>query len=70
MSDQQNQTEESEWICASCGVPLEWGKVTVSYLASAFPVDMLRCPRCGQVFLPEELALVKMAEVESALEDK
>jgi hypothetical protein len=29
-----------------------------------------RCPRCGLVFIPEELALGKMAEVEKLLEDK
>ena len=46
------------------------GKVLISYLGSGFPVDLLKCPSCGQVFIPEELALGKMAEVEKALEDK
>jgi hypothetical protein len=35
-----------------------------------FPVDLLRCPKCRQVFIPEELARGKMSEVEKLLEDK
>lgn len=58
------------WECAACGVPLQPGKVMISYLGSAYPVDLLKCPSCGQVFIPEELALGKMAEVEKSLEDK
>jgi hypothetical protein len=58
------------WVCADCKVPLQLGKMDVSYLGNSFPVDLLRCPKCGQVLIPEELALGKMAEVEKALEDK
>ncbi len=61
---------EKNWLCANCQVPLEMGKVTVSYLNSAFPVDLLRCPRCGLALVPEELATGRMAEVEKSLEDK
>jgi hypothetical protein len=57
-------------ICLRCDLPLEMGKVNVAYLGSMFPVDLLRCPKCGQVFITEELALRKMAEVEKILEDK
>ena len=42
----------------------------ISYLGSAYPVDLLKCPSCGLVFIPEELALGKMLEVEKSLEDK
>jgi hypothetical protein len=58
------------WVCADCNVPLQLGKVDVSYLGNSFPVDLLRCPNCDLVLIPEELALGKMAEVEKALEDK
>ncbi|MDR3557532.1 MAG: hypothetical protein P4L55_22470 [Syntrophobacteraceae bacterium] len=61
---------ESEWLCAKCGLPLEVGKVDVGYLGSVFPVDLYRCTKCGQTFVPEELAEGKMAEVEKLLEDK
>jgi hypothetical protein len=67
MSEKEGQ---ANWMCAKCNVPLETGKVTVSYLGSAFPVDLLICPTCGQVLIPEELALGKMVEVEKTLEDK
>jgi hypothetical protein len=41
-----------------------------SYLGHAFRTDVLRCPSCGQVFIPESLAKGRMAEVETTLEDK
>ena len=40
------------------------------YLDRTFKHIVLRCSSCGQVFIPEELATVKMKEVEEALEDK
>ena len=61
---------EVEWLCSKCGLPLEVGKVEVGYLGSMFPVDLYKCPKCGQVFVPVELAEGKMAEVEKLLEDK
>jgi uncharacterized Zn finger protein len=56
--------------CAQCARELETASVTIGYMDSAFQVDLLRCPKCGQVFIPEDLALGKMAEVEKQLEDK
>ncbi len=67
---QDNVSEEKSLLCLKCDVPLEMGKVDVGYLGSKFPVDLLRCPLCGQAFIPEDLALGKMAEVEKILEDK
>ena len=58
------------WVCVNCNLPLELGKVDISYMGNSFPVDLLRCPKCGMVLIPEELALGKMVEVEKALEDK
>jgi phage FluMu protein Com len=57
-------------LCAQCNLLLETAKVNVAYLDNAFPGDLLKCPRCGQVYIPEDLALGKMAEVEKQLEDK
>jgi len=70
MSDQTSQTLSAQWECGKCGAPLEVGKVTAEYLGSAYPVDLNKCPKCGLVMVPEELALGKMAEVEKTLEDK
>ncbi len=70
MSNEVNTHEAEEWLCAKCGMPLEMGKVEVGYMGSKYPVDLPRCPSCGLVFVPEKLALGKMAEVEKLLEDK
>jgi len=70
MSQQNSGPEETSVQCLKCDIPLNTGKVNVAYLGSMFPVDLLRCPQCGQAFIPEDLALGKMAEVEKILEDK
>jgi hypothetical protein len=44
--------------------------VTITYLESSFPVELLRCPQCGLVYIPEDLAVGKMLQVEKTLEDK
>ncbi len=61
---------DEPWMCANCNLPLEVANVDVGYLGNAFPVELLKCPRCGLVFIPEDLALGKMADVEKQLEDK
>ncbi|NPV92487.1 MAG: hypothetical protein HPY50_17115 [Firmicutes bacterium] len=63
------QTQKS-YECFRCGVPIETGRVTVTYMGSSFPIDLPRCPKCGLVLITEELARGKMLEVEKALEDK
>jgi hypothetical protein len=70
MTETINRTEGNNWLCAGCGIVLQPGKVTVSYLGSAYTVELFRCPRCGLTWVPEEVALGKMAEVEKVLEDK
>ena len=57
-------------VCQKCSIPLKPGRVMVQYLENAFPVELPRCPKCGQVYVPETLATGKMLDVEKALEDK
>lgn len=61
---------QQQLICGKCMVHLSLGKVTLAYLGSKFPVELYRCPQCGLVYIPEELARGKMQQVEEALEDK
>lgn len=56
--------------CLKCGVVMELGNVEVMYLNSKFPIQLPKCPKCGLVYIPEELVMGKMLEVEKALEDK
>ncbi len=57
-------------LCAKHRVPLEPGKVDLTYQGHTFPVDMLRCPVCGLTLIPEELVRGRMLEVEQTLEEK
>jgi hypothetical protein len=57
-------------ICAACNVPLRIGKAEATYLGQRFPARLPRCPSCGFVYVPEELALGQMLKAEQALEDR
>ncbi|MCJ8499420.1 pyridine nucleotide-disulfide oxidoreductase/dicluster-binding protein [Desulfatitalea alkaliphila] len=62
--------EGMDWRCAACDTPLAAGEVTVEYLDNRFTTRMPSCLHCGRALVSETLALGKMAEVESILEDK
>ena len=59
-----------EMRCRRCGVVMEMTKTYFEYLGHGFHTDVLRCPECGEVFIPEELAMGKIADIERNLEDK
>ena len=56
--------------CAHCKVALTPGKVIAAYLGFEFPIELLRCPDCGAIYVPPSLATGKMLQVEQMLEDK
>ena len=56
--------------CRKCGKQLEPAETYFQYFDHGFHTKLLRCPVCGEVYIPEELALGKMAEVEKNFEDK
>jgi hypothetical protein len=66
----QAEPPVSPLTCGKCKLSLVLGKVTATYLGSEFPVELWKCPGCGKIFVPEELAIGKMLRVEQALEDK
>ena len=57
-------------ICHKCQKELEAKKTYFSYLGHTFFTDILKCPQCGEVYIPEELAKGRIAQVEMELEDK
>ena len=61
---------EQPLICNLCQCPLEIKRVDFEYVGHTFFADAPRCPRCGQVYLSEELVKGRVAEVEMELEDK
>jgi predicted RNA-binding Zn-ribbon protein involved in translation (DUF1610 family) len=57
-------------ICARCQKELQPIKTYLSYLGHSFYAEILKCPQCGEVYIPEELAKGRIADVEKELEDK
>jgi hypothetical protein len=63
-------TEEKEIICFKDHVRLEPVKTYLTYLGHTFSAEILRCPKCGEVYIPEELVKGRITDVEMQLEDK
>jgi RNase P subunit RPR2 len=70
MSSASGTSPGPSYMCGKCKKPLVPGKVTASYLGSEFPIELWKCPECGKVLVPKELATGRMLQVEQALEDK
>ena len=62
--------EDLVWKCADCDRKLEVGPVLVDYLGSNITTELPQCPECHMIYVSEELALGKVAEVEKLLEGK
>jgi len=61
---------ENRLICARCNAQLEKIETKFDYLGHKFTQHAPKCPVCGMVYVPEELAAGRIAEVETMLEDK
>ena len=70
MSNAHVNPGDLEWTCCRCGLAMELGPVQLSYMGNSFTLELPRCPTCGQILIPEDLAIGRMAEVERILEDK
>jgi len=57
-------------ICDKCQLPLARAKTKLTYQGIKFDAELMRCPKCGQTFVSEDLALGKMHELEIEMEDK
>ena len=56
--------------CSQCGQELKPVKASAVYLKFKFDIEIPGCPVCGRLYVPEELALTKVAELEALLEQK
>ena len=57
-------------LCRRCGVEMEPAETYFEYLGHGLHTRLPRCPKCGEVYIPEEMVTGKIAEIERALEDK
>ena len=57
-------------VCGACQVRLAEAKANFDYMSHTFSAEVPRCPKCGQVYLSEELVKGRIAQVEMELEDK
>lgn len=57
-------------MCFQCQRELQPSKTYLTYLGHSYFADILKCPVCGEVYIPEELVKGRMADAEMQLEDK
>lgn len=57
-------------MCDRCNVELAAAELHFSYLEHDFHHKVMRCPSCGQVYLPEDLVNGKVKQLETTLEEK
>jgi uncharacterized protein with PIN domain len=57
-------------ICKKCNEELVLEKVYLEYLDHRVSHDFLVCPKCGNLYIPEDITEGKMADLEKWLEDK
>lgn len=62
--------ENTNMICCACNLELESRKTTLNYMGHGFSTSLLRCPGCGQVYIPKDIVDGRMLEVEKQLEEK
>lgn len=62
--------DQTDKICQLCQKKMVKRRTDFEYLGHHFFTDLLRCPDCGQVYIPEELVNTRMKDVETLLEDK
>ena len=56
--------------CCKCDRELVLKKVVLDYMGHSVSHEVPACPKCGKVYISEELAEGRMSEVEQQLEDK
>ena len=56
--------------CFRCNEALVSDKVFLKYLTSAFPTQLLKCPKCELIYISEEMVMKKALEVERTIEEK
>ena len=62
--------QERTLRCMKCDRDLVLKKVVFAYMGHTVAHEVPTCPKCGKVYIPEELAEGRMSEVEQLLEDK
>ena len=63
-------TEEPALKCVKCDRELAPRKIVFEYMGHTVAHEVPTCPKCGKVYISEDLAEGRMSEVEQMLEDK
>ena len=62
--------DDAPVFCRRCKLQMVPEQTFFDYIGHNFHTDLMRCPKCGEVYIPEKLVKGRMSEVERELEDK
>lgn len=57
-------------ICSKCNKELELTSINLEYLGHRMTHQFPTCPVCKLIYIPEEVVMGKMQQIERELEDK
>jgi DNA-directed RNA polymerase subunit RPC12/RpoP len=60
----------TDWYCFKCKEKMIEGEIKLIYLEIEAPAGGIVCPKCGAKYIPEELAIDKVAKGEKMIENK
>lgn len=70
MTTAMETKQEPKFRCLRCDIEMEPRKTYFEYLGHTIHTEVPCCPKCGEVYIPEDLARGKIADIEQILEDK
>jgi uncharacterized Zn finger protein len=70
MAQKVIEPETRKLVCNKCQQEMAMAEVSATYLGANFEIELMKCPSCGLVYVPDSLATGKMEQLELSLEDK
>jgi hypothetical protein len=60
----------TKWFCDKCNKEMEEALLSVYYLGVYGTIEGIRCPKCRTCYVPEDIAIGKLARAERSIEEK
>ena len=59
-----------QWHCFKCKEPMLESEVMAYYLEISSPIEGIKCPTCGTIYLLEKTVVEKVSQAEEIVENK
>ena len=59
-----------KWYCFKCKEEMKPASVEMEYLGLSGPTECIKCPKCGAIYLTEEIVIEKVLKTQEMIEAK